>query len=213
LPFVFERFRQADSSTTRSYGGVGLGLAIVRHLVELHGGRVEASSGGLGAGARFAVHLPAGPEAAAAERVAHPLEGRRPPADGGPPTFANLRVLVVDDDADTREIVRTVLGDAGADVIAATSAAEGLALIEERVPDVIIADVGMPGQDGYAFIQDVRARLSPSGPPPPAIALTAYARAADRERALAAGFQRHLPKPFDPRTLTLTVAELLSAVP
>src|SRR5205085_1127388 len=108
------------------------------------------------------------------------------------------------------EIVRTVLGDVGAKVMAAASAAEGLALLDEHVPDVIIADVGMPGEDGYAFMQRVRARLTPRGVHPAAIALTAYAGAADRERALAAGFQRHVPKPFDPRTLTLVVAELVS---
>ena len=106
-----------------------------------------------------------------------------------------------------------MLGDAGAHVIAATSAAEGLAFVDEHVPDVIIADVGMPGQDGYTFIRRVRARLSPRGIQPPAIALTAYAGAAPRERALAAGFQRHIPKPFDPRTLTLAVAELVSPPP
>jgi PAS domain S-box-containing protein len=208
LPFVFDRFRQADSSTTRHHGGVGLGLAIVRHLVELHGGRVEATSGGLGHGARFTVHWPA--NTTAGERVGPSLE-RRSQRSASRPTFTSVRVLVVDDDADTREIVRTVLGDVGAQVIAAASAAEGLTLLDEHVPDVIIADVGMPGEDGYAFIQRVRARLSPRGIQPPAIALTAYAGAADRERALAAGFQRHVPKPFDPGTLTLAVAELVSA--
>jgi CheY-like chemotaxis protein len=122
-------------------------------------------------------------------------------------------VLVVDDDADTREIVRAVLGDAGAEVRTATSATEGLALIEQQVPDVIIADVGMPGEDGYAFMQRVRARLSDVSIQPAAIALTAYARAADRERALAAGFQHHLSKPFNPRALALAVAELVSPSP
>jgi len=210
LPFVFERFRQADSSTTRRYGGVGLGLAIVRHLVELHGGRVEASSEGLGHGARFRVYLPANAGSTPWTRPARPLE-RLAPIAAPPPTFQHLHVLVVDDDADTREIVRTVLGDAGADVVAATSAAEGLARVDERVPDVIIADVGMPDQDGYAFLEHVRARLSQRGTSPPAIALTAYARPMDRERALAAGFQRHISKPFDPRILTQAVAEVVSA--
>ncbi len=212
LPFVFERFRQADSSTTRHHGGVGLGLAIVRHLVELHGGRVEASSGGLGHGARFTVRWPASAGPPAGERVV-PSRERPPKMSASRPTFSSLRVLIVDDDADTREIVRTVLGDAGAQVMAAASAAEALALVDEHVPDVIIADVGMPGQDGYVFIERVRARLSPRGLQPAAIALTAYAGAADRERALAAGFQRHVPKPFDPRTLTLAIAELVSARP
>jgi CheY-like chemotaxis protein len=177
--------------------------------VELDGGRVEASSAGLGQGARFRVYLPANAGAMHRTRLARPLE-RLAQISAPPPTFQHLHVLIVDDDADTREIVRTVLGDAGGDVVAATSAAEGFARLDERVPDVIIADVGMPDEDGYAFIQHVRARSANVAPHRRRLRLTAYARAVDRERALAAGFQRHISKPFDPRILTQAVTEVIS---
>jgi CheY-like chemotaxis protein len=125
------------------------------------------------------------------------------------PLLTNVRAVLVDDDPDTREVLQTVLGSSGADVIAAESAAQGLAAIEQRAPDVIIADIGMPGEDGYSFIQKARGILAARGVHPPAIALTAYARLEDRERTLAAGFQRHIAKPADPRIVVLAVTELV----
>ena len=208
LPFIFDRFRQADSSTTRSHGGVGLGLAIVRHLTELHGGSVEAVSHGAGRGATFTIHLPS--VAAASQRAARmPSPDVSMPIPDEMPLLTNVRVVLVDDDPDTREVLHTVLGSSGADVIAAESAAQGLAAIEQRAPDVIIADIGMPGEDGYSFIQKARGILAARGVQPPAIALTAYARLEDRERMLAAGFQRHIAKPADPRLVVLAVTELV----
>jgi PAS domain S-box-containing protein len=207
VPFVFDRFRQADGSTTRAVGGVGLGLAIVRHLVELHGGRVQAFSAGSGHGATFTVSLPS-------TAIASPLAVEHPAVSSAPareplPTLGAVRVVIVDDDDDTREVLTAILSGSGADVVAAESAARGLALIAERVPDVIVADIGMPGEDGYAFIERVRrldaARLTP------AIALTAYARNEDRERALQAGYQLHVPKPFDPRTIVQAVHQIVRA--
>jgi CheY-like chemotaxis protein len=193
LPFIFDRFRQADSSTTRAYGG----MAIVRHLVELHGGHVAATSAGRGRGATFTVWLPA------IATTAPPLPSERAHAATVPlgdplPTLANLRVVIVDDDQDGREVLAEILSLSGAEVLAADSAARGLALIEKRPPDVIVADIGMPDEDGYAFIEKVR-RLAPARATP-AIALTAYDRNEDGERALEAGYQLHIPKPFDPRT-------------
>ena len=209
LPFVFERFRQADSSTTRGYGGVGLGLAIVRHLVELHGGSVHAASAGSGQGATFTVRLPG----------AVPLQSGEPASTPEPPPVAadylpvltSVRVVVVDDDADTRELLTTVLGEAGADVVAVQSARDALAAIQSRAPDIIIADIGMPEEAGYALIRRVRAIAADRGGRAPAIALTAYARTEDRERALAAGFQVHLSKPFNPTAVVQVVARLLTA--
>jgi PAS domain S-box-containing protein len=210
VPFVFERFRQADSSTTRRHGGVGLGLAIVRHLVELHGGSVRVMSEGEGKGATFTVHLPA--MSLSRERVAAASE---PQLSLAPipqlPSLSGRRVLVVDDDGDTREVVTTVLTEVGATVVAADSAAQALAAIETSRPDAIIADIGMPGEDGYTFMQKVRRAEAQHGITVPAIALTAFARREDRERAMAAGYQRHLSKPLNPSILVHVLADLLGS--
>ena len=207
IPFVFDRFRQADSSTTRRHGGVGLGLAIVRHLAELHGGSVSAASAGPDMGSTFTVRLPAAspeqPSVAVASSPSPPL------TVDDLPLLTNVRVVLVDDDADTREVLMTVLSEVGAEVIVADSTAQALRDIEASPPDVIIADITMPEEERYAFIQRVR-QIAERGGQAPAIALTAYTRKEDRERALAAGYQLHLSKPFNPGTVVQAVARLVS---
>jgi CheY-like chemotaxis protein len=203
LPHVFDPFRQADSSDTRPHGGLGLGLAIVRHLVELHGGRIEASSDGIGRGAVFRVFL----QAAAGEIPA------LPPLTtvGAPPSPTLLRgmdVLVVDDDADTRAALGAALEERGARVRLAASAADGLAAIDQRLPDVLLCDLDMPGTTGLDLMRTLRARDPADGGDLPAAAITAHARDEDARVARAAGFQRHLAKPIDPLDLACTVAEL-----
>jgi PAS domain S-box-containing protein len=200
LAVVFERFRQIDSSTTRSQGGLGLGLAIVRHLVEAHGGSVEASSEGEGRGASFTIMLPIralDPPPFEEDRLDRDGEGAYRAATSEAGLLRDVRVLVVDDDPDSIEVVGEALGSVGADVTAATSARDAL---EARGPfDVIVSDIGMPGMDGYSFMRNIRSR--DKGADVPAIALTAYARDADGERALRAGYQEHLAKPVDARKL------------
>jgi CheY-like chemotaxis protein/anti-sigma regulatory factor (Ser/Thr protein kinase) len=207
LPFIFDRFRQGDSSTKRSHGGVGLGLAIVRHLVELHGGSVDAVSRGAGRGTVFTVRLPVG--AVAAPRTPSLRAAPPQPVARDLPALKDVRVMLVDDDTETREVLTLFLHRSGAHVVAAESAAQAVALLEQQIPDVIIADIGMPDEDGYMFINKVRKASRAKKEQPPAIALTAYARKEDRERALKAGFQRHIPKPADPSAVLAVVAELL----
>jgi len=204
LPHLFERFRQADSSSTRSHGGLGVGLAIVRDLVEAHGGTVSAESGGVGTGSTFAVRLPVAAWHAEAAADATPRGGR----PGALSSLARLRVLVVDDDADTVEVVRQVLEQAGADVVAAGSAREALDQLAARPPDVLLSDLGMPGVDGYALIRRVRGLDPARGGRVPAAALTARIEAEDRREALTAGYQVYLSKPIEPAELTAAVARL-----
>jgi signal transduction histidine kinase len=205
LPHVFAPFRQADASTTRDHGGLGLGLAIVRQLTELHGGTVRAESLGVERGSRFVVALPAQHTA----QSTAPDSGRhRAAAPAGPPDLAGVRVMVVDDDRDARELITATLGYYGADVTAADSAAEALALLPEVRPDVLLSDIGMSGEDGYSFIRRVRSLPPDRGGHVPAVAITAYATAADRARAMSSGFQLHIPKPFDPIELARTVQRL-----
>jgi len=206
LPHIFERFMQVDRSTTRTHGGLGLGLSIVRHLVEAHGGYVEAESAGLGRGATFTVTLPIHGVHTNREAGAAPSNGRAAEAlatEGGA-NLEGVRVLAVDDDADSLEVLRMVLTTAGATVTPAASARDAFELFDTRGPfDLIISDIGMPEVDGYSFIRTVRAR--PVGSDVPAIALTAYARSEDAELARRAGYQDHLAKPVDERLLLQTV--------
>ncbi|HTP50351.1 MAG TPA: ATP-binding protein, partial [Anaeromyxobacteraceae bacterium] len=209
LPHVFERFRQADSSPTRTHGGLGLGLAIVRHLVEAHGGAVAAESAGKGKGAVFTVDLPLPQPGPVLEGEPVPRAESRPAVAASPVvSLSDLRVLVVDDDPDTLEALRQLLEQAGARVAVAASTAEAMTSLERAAPDVILSDIGMPGEDGISLIRKVRGRDSTRGRPIPAMALTAYTQAEDRERALDAGYQVFLPKPVDPGVLTAAVARL-----
>ena len=208
-PHVFERFRQADGATTRTHGGLGLGLSIVRQLVEMHGGTVSVYSEGDGHGASFTVRLPL---AATGPREPSPAHPPVPPRLGAgfpiPPELAGLRILIVDDEADTREMLRTLIEQCGAHVNLASSVAEGLQQCESWRPDLLISDIGMPDQDGYALIAGVRARSPELGGDVPAVALTAYARTEDRTRALLAGFNNHVAKPVEPLELLAVIASL-----
>jgi PAS domain S-box-containing protein len=210
LPYVFDRFRQADGTTTRAHGGLGLGLSIVRHIVELHGGTVRAESRGEGQGATFTVLLPVAPVYApeSSEGRVRPAAWDTPPAFDSPERLDGLRVLVVDDEPDTLEMLKAGLGRCGAEVATAGSAAEALAMLSESPPDLLISDIGMPDEDGYALLRKVRALATERGGRVPAIALTAYARAEDRMQALRAGYQMHVPKPVELAELAAVAASL-----
>jgi CheY-like chemotaxis protein len=218
LPYVFDRFRQADASSTRRHGGLGLGLSIVRHLVELHGGTIDAHSDGEGKGATFTVALPlmaARPDFPP-RATGHAEVGSSPPSPSSqplpalecPPVLAGLRVLVVDDEPDARRLLAAVLGRCKAEVATAGGVAEALGEIDRARPHVLVSDIGMPDEDGYSLIRRVRQWDAAAGGHTPAIALTAYTRPADRVRVLSAGFQAYLPKPVEPAELVAAVASL-----
>jgi signal transduction histidine kinase/DNA-binding response OmpR family regulator len=211
LPHVFDRFRQADSTLTRLHGGLGLGLAIVRHLIEMHGGSVSAFSSGRGTGSTFTVSLPlltasrGLPDDYQVAAVSIGVSDEDMDLEG-------LRVMIVDDEPDAREVLVAMLEHRGAEVIALSSTAEALSLLSSigngSIPDVLVSDIGMPGEDGFELISKVRALAPEHGGSIPAIALTAYARAEDRARVLSAGFQRHIAKPVEPSTLAIVVGGL-----
>jgi PAS domain S-box-containing protein len=207
LPHVFDAFRQADGSPTRAHGGLGLGLAIVKHIVELHQGSVDVHSEGYGRGARFVVRLP---QLAPAQAEA-PIEWPSRSTGSFRPIhhLAEVRILIVDDDLDSRDMLATVFQQYGALVDLAASANEALAQIESHPPDVLLSDVGMPGEDGHSLIKRIRAQERETKTFLPAIALTGYATADDSARALAAGFQLHIAKPIDPAELLLLVSRLV----
>lgn len=200
LPYIFDYFRQADAATTRKFGGLGLGLAIVRHLVELHGGTVQADSQGEGRGATFIVRLPLMPAQIKMEQ--NTKQSQLVPGLNG------VKVLVVDDDADTREYIAFLLEQYEANVKVVVSAQEALEALTQFQPDILLSDIGMSDMDGYMLMRQVR-NLSPeAGGQIPAIALTAYAGEINYQQALSSGFQKHLSKPVEPAELIAAIASL-----
>ena len=213
LACIFDRFRQVDSSTTRRSGGLGLGLAIVRHLVELHGGTVRAESPGENLGARFYVTLPVLPSRAQGDVRPAESDGHSERRGEIGQPLAGLRVLVVDDDRETRELIKTILEEGGANVCAVPSVNKAVEALDHHGPDVLVSDIAMPERDGYELIRYVRSREEVSGGSVPALALTAFARTEDRSRALLAGFQMHAAKPVEPAELVAMVASLARRPP
>jgi signal transduction histidine kinase/CheY-like chemotaxis protein len=212
MPFVFDRFRQADGSTTRKMGGLGIGLAIAKQLVDLHGGNISVKSPGEGKGSTFAVHLPLMVVHANKEdsgwsplKAAGATMGNH---NHSPIALQGVRVLVVDDEPDARDLIRRVLEDCKADVSTASSAAEAVPILEAQQFHVLVSDIGMPVVDGYEFLRQVRLLKPENGGRIPAIALTAFARSEDRTRALMAGYQVHVAKPVEPAELVATVASV-----
>jgi CheY-like chemotaxis protein len=211
LPRMFDRFSQKDGSTARTHGGLGLGLAIAKQLMDLHGGTLQGSSPGEGKGSTFIARIPLAilVEDRADPDRAHPtFQGME--ENGLLPSLDGLTVLVVDDEADARDLMQRVLRDRGASVVVAETGPEAVRVIEASPPDVLVCDIGMPNMDGYQVIRRVRA--SPQGRTLPALALTAFARAEDRKRALLAGFQAHIAKPADTAELVIVIAGLAERV-
>jgi CheY-like chemotaxis protein len=208
LPYVFDRFRQADNSSTRGHTGLGLGLAIVRHLVELHGGSVRAESDGRDAGARFVLQLPRRqPSVTATDQ--RQRGGSRPANAATPvPRLDGLRVLIIDDDRESCEMMLEALQEYGACLRAALSARAAVDALFEFTPDLVLTDIAMPAQDGYAVLKEVRALEAKIGQRVPVAAVTAHAHAEDRERAIAAGFDEYFAKPIQPAALARAVAAL-----
>jgi signal transduction histidine kinase/ActR/RegA family two-component response regulator len=209
LPFVFERFRQNDTSSSRRHGGLGLGLALVRELVDLHGGTIQAASEGLNKGATFTIELPT----AMSPDIRHLNDARVAVSSGKTPSLVGVRILVVDDEPDAREVVLEALERSGAHVTAASSSSEALAVIAESSPDglpqILISDIGMPKEDGYELIRQIRLLPPEAGGRMPAITVTGYATPENVERALAAGYQVHLPKPMDATRVLAAVERLI----
>jgi PAS domain S-box-containing protein len=210
MPYLFNRFRQADSTSTRKYGGLGLGLAIVRHVVEMHGGTVSASSAGKGHGSTFTIRFPDASAARPPRPEVRPEPRTRQPVERTEDRqkLRGLRLLVVEDDRDTLDMLSFVFQENGAEVITAASASEALTAMDRLRPHVVVSDLAMPGQDGYELITKIRSRTAERGGNVPAVALSSYTRPEDRSRALAAGFQVHVSKPVDPNRLVAVVASL-----
>jgi PAS domain S-box-containing protein len=211
LPFIFDRFRQGDSGSTRTQGGLGIGLALVRHLTELHGGTVTGESAGEGQGATFRVRLPLAAVSAEAPGVHPTALATIQPYRG--PSLRGVRVLVVDDDPDALDLIATILRRAEAEAMPCSSPREALALLHSWKPHVLLSDIEMPGEDGYSLIRKVRALGEPEASRIPAVALTAYGRPEDRVRSLSAGYSMHVPKPVDPVELSVIVANLAGRTP
>ena len=209
LPYIFERFRQGDSSSARATTGLGLGLALVRHLTELHGGTVSAESPGEGEGATFRVHLPISSTTSPGSTGDHTINAPKPAYTG--PSLSGLRVLIVDDDNEALALVSTMLTTAGARTTTSTSAVDAVSRVRSWRPHILISDIEMPGEDGYSLIRKVRALGVSEGGETPAIALTAYGRPEDRVRSLSAGYNRHVVKPVDPAELSVVVHTLAHA--
>ncbi|HEX8287166.1 MAG TPA: PAS domain S-box protein [Pyrinomonadaceae bacterium] len=218
LPYVFDRFRQADSSTTKKYGGLGLGLAIVKQLVELHGGTVEAANRKDESGAIFTVKLPLMVVRQGAEQRGRDLSRVHPVAGGGeiafdcPPELTGIKILAIDDEPDARFLLTAILEKCGAEIKTCESATQAIDLLEEFQPDILISDIGMPEEDGYALIKRVRDAERGTSKRIPAVALTAFARVEDRLKALSAGFNMHVPKPVEPAELAMVIASLVGHV-
>ncbi len=212
LPYVFERFQQADASATRKHGGLGLGLAITRNLVEMHGGTIEAESDGLGHGARFRIKLPTPSVNVQPSDKAANEAGPSLLQPDGFPNLSGLRILAVDDSSDTREFVRTALETCGANVATVSSVSEALDVLAGWRSDLLICDIGMPEQDGYTLLKKIRELAPEEGGNIPAIALTGYVRVEDRMRALEAGYQMFVPKPIEAGELCAVVATLVRRI-
>jgi len=214
LPFVFDRFRQGNSTPNKKYGGLGLGLSIVRHLVELHGGTVEAANGRDGDGAVFTIRLPI---MAVSKSIEQMMERAQEVGTvsahlsfDSPPDLRGIKVLAVDDEADARNLLTTVFQQCGADIRTCSSAAEALIALAEYEPDVLVSDIGLPGEDGYSLIRKIReAEDAAGGRHLPSVALTAFARTEDRFKALSAGYNMHVPKPVEPAELALVISRLV----
>jgi CheY-like chemotaxis protein len=214
LPHVFESFRQSDAGASRAHGGLGVGLSITKHLVDLHGGSIEATSEGLGKGSRFVVRLPVSPLVSATLGVSQvPATKEAKTSTDFPHHLSGVRVLVVEDDPDARELIGYVLESCGIEVRLAGSAALALKELGGYTPHVIVSDIGMPDEDGYSLIRSIRTSPQAETKDIPAIALTAFARNEDRTRALVAGFNVHMSKPVEPTALVRAVAELAGCLP